>query len=149
MNSLIGKCGLYCGACTIYRAERDSEELRNKLAKDFNCELGQVRCNGCGSLTVECWGSGCKIVVCAKAKGFDHCFECPEYESGSCEKFESLAGDYLGIGVDLRANPSKIKEGKTSEWLLGSEENFKCKACGKPVCAWFKKCHHCGNEIAR
>lgn len=147
MNELAGRCGLYCGACTIYRAERDSEELRNKLARDFKCEPDQVRCNGCGSLTPECWGNGCRIVACAEAKGFRYCFECPEYENGSCEKFEELAKDYLGIGVGLRSNLERIMKGETGEWLKESEERFRCKACGKPVCAWSKKCHHCKNEI--
>lgn len=149
MNSknIVGKCGLYCGACTIYRAQRDGEDLRNRIAEKSNCSPEQVRCNGCGELTSECWGKGCKIVVCIQAKGFKFCYECPEYENSSCSKYESLLKRYLGIGVDLRKNSSKIKEGKIDEWLQDSEELFKCKACGKPVSAWFIECHHCGSNL--
>jgi hypothetical protein len=148
-KSLVGKCGLYCGACGIYRAQRDSEEWRNRIASNYNCMLEQVCCNGCGDLTSECWGDGCKIVLCTRAKGVSHCFECPEYESGSCEKFEDLSRSYLEAGVDLRDNLVRIKEGKTEEWLEESRKKFTCKSCGSPIAVWNKKCHHCGDEIKK
>lgn len=30
-KNLVGRCSLYCGACIIYRAYKDSEKLRQKL----------------------------------------------------------------------------------------------------------------------
>jgi len=30
---LVGRCGLFCGACVVYRAYKDSEQLRQMLAK--------------------------------------------------------------------------------------------------------------------
>ena len=146
-RNLIGKCGLYCGACSIYRAQRDSDEWRNRIAEKSNCSSKEVRCNGCGDLTSACWGKGCKIVVCTQAKGFNFCYECPEYESKSCSKYESLSERYLNIEVDLRSNLSRIKEGKIDEWLQDSEDIFKCKVCGKPISAWSSECHHCGSKL--
>jgi len=32
-KNLVGRCGLYCGSCLIYRAYKDSEQLRQKIAK--------------------------------------------------------------------------------------------------------------------
>jgi hypothetical protein len=146
-RNLVGKCGLYCGACGIYRACQDSEEWRKDIAEKSNCSPEQVRCNGCGDLTSECWGNGCKIVVCTRAKGYDYCFECPEFQSESCEKFAGLANKYLKAGVDLKDNLSHIKEGKTEQWLGESAKKFSCKACGKPISVWSDECHHCGTKL--
>jgi len=57
------------------------------------------------------------IVLCAKAKGINFCFECQEYIDETCDKFKDLADVYLQTGVNLRENLLKIKEGKVEEWL--------------------------------
>ncbi len=146
-SHLVGKCGLYCGACTVYVAQRDSETWRKKIADNSNCTPEQVRCNGCGDLTSDCWGNGCKIVLCTRAKGVSYCYECPEYHQESCEKFSGLCKSYLQAGVDLRKNLSRIQTGETEEWLRESAARFTCQACGKPVSAWFSECHHCGSAL--
>lgn len=147
VESLVGKCGLYCGACSIYRAYQDSEAWQSEIAKNGGCSPDKVRCNGCGALTSKCWGNGCKIVVCTRAKGYSFCYECPEYQNETCEKFAGLSTKYLKIGVDLRNNLSLIKEEKTEQWLEESVKRFSCKTCGKPISAWSDKCHHCGVKL--
>lgn len=145
-QNLIGKCGLYCGACVIYRAERDNQEWRGRIADSYKCNVEQVRCNGCGDLSTGCWGNGCKIVLCTRAKGVKYCFECQEYSNDSCDKFKDLYNDYLEAGVNLRDNLVNIQEGKAEEWLQESQKKFTCIACGKPLAVWTEKCHHCGVE---
>lgn len=146
--SLVGKCGLYCGACTIYRAERDDQAWRSKLAERFSCSTEQVKCNGCGSLTSECWGRGCKIVICVNAKGHEFCYQCDEYRSNSCDKFSSLATRYSeSSSVDLRDNLAMIQNGEVEKWLEQSVKRFSCKSCGNPIVAGSKKCHHCNVEL--
>ncbi|MEW6522915.1 MAG: DUF3795 domain-containing protein [Bacillota bacterium] len=39
-------CGLYCGACAVYRA-REYPELAGELAARFGCRPDQVACDGC------------------------------------------------------------------------------------------------------
>ncbi len=146
-QELVGKCGLYCGACTIYVAQHDSEEWREKIATKSNCSPEKVRCNGCGALTSECWGNGCKIVLCTRAKGVNYCYECSDFGEGKCDRFGNLAKSYLNAGVDLRKNLSRIQAGETDEWLRESAERFTCKTCGKPVSAWFTECHNCGTAL--
>jgi len=146
----VGRCGLYCGACVIYRAYKDGGDYLRRVAEHFKIPPEKVRCEGCQVLTPSCWGYDCKIVQCLNAKGLDYCFECPEYEAESCEKFEKLAKAYLKEdNVDLRANLSVIKAGKVEEWLKKSEELFKCPFCGKPlsVSAIKKECYHCGAKL--
>lgn len=143
MNNLVGRCGLYCGACTIYRAERDSPEMRQQLAEHFECEPEEVHCNGCHDLTPECWGYNCKFVVCLREKGYEFCSECPEYENQSCEEFEKFSQGYQKEGVDLRENLAMIKS-NVNQWLTYSQELYTCTTCGGPLIAGSDTCHHCG-----
>jgi hypothetical protein len=151
-TNLVGRCGLYCGACGIYRAYKDGGEYRQRLAEFFKCPPEKVRCEGCQVLTPDCWGNDCKIVQCLNAKGFKFCYECPDYETHTCEKFEKFSEAYLKEdGVDLRANLARIKAGEVEEWLKESEEKFRCPYCGKllSTSALRKKCYHCGKSLSR
>lgn len=149
-RNLVGRCGLYCGACGIYRAYKDNEEYLERLAKHFKCPPEKVRCEGCMALTPECWGNDCKIVECLRNKGLELCYQCNQYEDGSCEKFGKLAEGYLEDGVDLRANLERIRTGETEEWLRESEEKYKCPVCGKPLSVGSikRKCYHCGADLS-
>lgn len=151
-NDLVGRCGLYCGACSIYRAYKDGGEYLKRLAEHFKCPIEKVKCEGCMALTPECWGYDCRIVQCLRNKGLQFCYQCSEYENGTCEKFEKLARPYLEEdGVDLRANLERIRRGEIEEWLRESEEKHRFPACGKllPVDATKKKCYHCGADLSK
>lgn len=150
-TNLVGRCGLFCGTCGIYRAYKDSGEYRQRLANFFKCPPEKVRCEGCQALTPECWGNDCKIVKCLNSKGFKFCYECLDYVERTCEKFEEFSEAYLKEdGVDLRDNLARIKAGKVEEWLKESEEKFRCPHCGKPLStgAFRKKCYHCNENLS-
>lgn len=54
-QELIECCGIYCGACIIYRAERDHEQARIDIANQHQCQVEHVAYQGCGRLTEVCW----------------------------------------------------------------------------------------------
>lgn len=145
--NLVGRCGLYCGACTIYRAYKDSERLRRTIAEENDCEPQQIRCEGCqrvltdGWEVEENWGKNCKIVVCLEAKGLEYCYECDTYPY--CKKFRYIADSCLKKGEDLMSNLERIKAGKVKEWLREEDEKWRCKKCGKPIAMDLKECHWC------
>lgn len=148
-KNLVGRCGLYCGACGIYRAYIDDGDFLKKLAERFKCPQEKVRCEGCMALTSECWGNGCKIVQCLENKGLEFCYQCSEYGKDSCEKFVKLAQRYAKIGVNVKANLERIKRGETEEWLRESENKYRCPFCGKPLPVYGTegKCYHCGADL--
>ena len=148
---LVGRCGLYCGACSIYRAYKDNGEYRDRVARFFKCPPEKVRCEGCQALTSECWGNDCTIVQCLKGKSLEFCHQCSEYKKDSCEKFGKLAQRYSKVGVNVRSNLERIRNGETEEWLRESEEKFKCQSCGKPLPVYGikEKCYHCGAELPK
>nr|MDO8132918.1 DUF3795 domain-containing protein [Candidatus Njordarchaeum guaymaensis] len=147
---LVGKCGLYCGACPIFRAHNDGGEYLRKVAKHFECPPEKVRCYGCMTLKPDCWGYDCKIVQCLRNRGMKFCYQCDEYKDDSCERFGQHAADYAEDGVNLRANLERIKNGETNTWLTENGEKYRCPTCRKPLSltAITRKCYDCGKDLS-
>ncbi len=145
-RNLVGRCGLYCGSCTIYRAGKDSEQLRKIIAEREKCKPEGIRCEGCQTVlangwdNVE-WGRNCKIVKCQEAKGLKLCCECDDYPK--CEKFHDIADSCLKHGERLMDNLEKIKNGKIDDWLMEEERKWTCPSCSMPRAMHLSECHWC------
>jgi hypothetical protein len=152
-RDLIGRCGLYCGLCEIYRAYKDSRKLQEELAGKHNCKPEEVRCEGCQSIDLYGWsyemewGSNCNILKCQDAKNLDFCYECGEYKS--CQKLSDFCEICSGLGFNLMENLENIKEGRADEWLLEQDKKWRCPECGKPIIVSYdlKTCHWCGRKL--
>ena len=72
---LLSRCGIYCGACYVYRAERDVGEFLRDTAEWQGVELEQVKCNGCLAPKAEKWPNcqKCHVIDCLKEKGLEFC----------------------------------------------------------------------------
>lgn len=153
-RNLVGRCGLYCGACIIYRASKDSKELQGRVAERQRCKPEEIRCGGCQTVLTsgwdvkgEEWGKNCKIVKCLSTKGQNFCYECATYPD--CEKFHEIADSCLQIGENLMENLVKIKADKVAEWLEEEDKKWGCRNCGKPVTMHLSECHWCGAKIRK
>lgn len=151
-KNLVGRCGLYCGACLVYRAYKDSEQLRKNVAKEAKCKPEGIRCEGCQTVLTngwdvkgEQWGKNCKIVMCLEAKGLDFCYECDTFPE--CEKFHGIADYLLKRGENLMENLDRIKAGKVEEWLREKDEKWRCSKCSKPISTHLDQCHWCGAKL--
>ena len=105
-RNLVGRCGLYCGACIIYRADKDSKELKRRVAERQGCKPEEIRCGGCQTVLTngwdvksEEWGKNCKIVKCLTAKDLNSCYECTVYPD--CESFHEIADSCQKIGENF------------------------------------------------
>ncbi len=85
-NNLQGRCGLYCGHCSIYMAYSTSNrEALQKIASEINktqdkmIKPEDVKCLGCKSPAVSCWNSTCEIRNCADERGIEFCYQCRVY----------------------------------------------------------------------
>jgi len=149
-RNLIGRCGTYCGYCEIYRAYKDSDRLRMELAKRYECQLGDIVCEGCQMLHAKGWakdgewGRNCKIRECLGDRGFKYCYECPEVNS--CERLGDLEDTYVHLGVDLKANLRMLKLGQVTEWLEQQDRRYRCGHCNCPIIlsSDMLRCHRCG-----
>jgi hypothetical protein len=151
---LVGRCGLYCGHCSIHRAYKDSRKLQEEIAKRYGCLPEDVVCDGCQAVDGYCWcieskwGSNCKIAKCLETKNLKYCHECLEYPQ--CTSFNEFAEDNLkNIGVDVRENLRKIKEEKIENWLSEQDKKWRCRNCGKPSINSVEvdRCHWCGANL--
>jgi len=147
-RNFVGRCGLYCGACIIYRAYKDSAELRESIARDYRRSPEDVRCEGCQTVTLDGWdmdqewGKNCLIVRCLNEKGLNFCYQCDTYPE--CEKFRGIAESCLKRGENLMENLEKIKAGKVEEWLEEEDKKWRCEKCGKPISMHLTECRWCG-----
>ncbi len=148
-KNLVGRCGLYCGACIIYRAYKDSEKLRQTIAEREGCKPKDIRCEGCQTVLVngwdvkgQEWGRNCKIIKCLENRKLRFCYECSVYPK--CEKFWEIAGSCLKHGENLEENLAEIKSGRIEEWLKEKDRKWRCKKCNKPIAMHLTECHWCG-----
>ena len=149
-RNLVGRCGLYCGSCLVYRAYKDSEQLRQKVAEEEKCDPREIRCEGCQTVLTDGWeskewGKNCRIVKCLEAKGLGFCYECDNYPE--CEKFHGIADHLVSRGEDLMENLEKIKAGKVDEWLEKEDRKWRCSKCGKPISMYLDECHWCQAKV--
>lgn len=144
-DELIGKCGMYCGVCSIYLSQKNPE-WRQRVADERGCDVEQVRCYGCGGLSTKCSGFNCEILKCLHEREFEYCYECPNYDTRSCNMFEDLVKKYFERGIDIRANYEMIQDGKIEDMVNRIERYFACKACGKLLSTASDVCEFCGAE---
>lgn len=143
-NKLVARCGLYCGACDIYRAGIDEPKLAETIAKYNGWEPGLIKCGGCIAPDNNCWSNDCKITSCLAGKGFEFCFDCQKFDDSSCEWLEDVASRYKKYtGMDTKANLLCIKEIGQDAWIAQMDAKHRCPDCGKPIPASFKFCWSC------
>lgn len=143
--SLVGRCGLFCGACGIYRAYKDNGPYLEKLAESFDCAPELVRCEGCQALTPDCWGNECKIVICLRKRELGFCYECGDLDG--CQEFSQLSDGYKELGIDLKQNMDRIKTGDTVSWLEEEDMRWRCGSCGEPISCHMEVCNQCGVKL--
>ena len=83
-RALISPCGLYCGACPLYRAGTD-ETLRNRIAERQGIPAEQVQvCAGCrpllGVVSAAGGETACDTYICAvNDKKVEFCYACDDF----------------------------------------------------------------------
>ncbi len=142
-RELIGRCGLYCGACDIYRAYVDKNENKQKrMAKYFKCKPSQVRCHGCQNLDQESWSTDCKILQCLKRNKYSYCYECNNTEI--CDIFQKLNRRYNNMPLE---NLKQLKKLGEERWLKKQNRRWTCPLCSKPFDYETEKCPSCGSDL--
>ncbi len=151
-KSLIAPCGLYCGVCAIYIADRDNNiKLKEKLVNLYkgnsgkgtlvgseNLSVNDIHCKGCLSDDVFFYCKKCEIKDCNSDKGYEGCYECKEFP---CEYIQNFPMD-VGKKVILRAIPY-WKEVGTEKFIEDEEARYICPQCGNHLFRGAVKCNQC------
>jgi hypothetical protein len=148
-KELLAPCGLYCGVCAIYIADRDNNsKFKEKLVdvyKPLTKSANDIKCTGCLSEDQENifgYCQTCPIRDCVKSKGFNGCYECDDFPCKFIERFPIP----VGKKVILRAIP-RWKEIGTEKWVEEEEKRYHCPECKNSLFRGAKRCNNCGSSV--
>lgn len=149
-TNLVGVCGLYCGACGIYRATQDNaEEKLEEFARGLSAKTGKeftvddVRCDGClvnGRL--DLWCRNCQIRVCEKLQsGNIRCSDCDEFP---CTRLTDFRDDGMNHHSEITDNLEQLQKMGIEAWTEYEENRWTCAEC-KTTLSWYDSvCPGCG-----
>jgi len=132
-KELAGICGLYCGACSTYRAYKDKDcTLLKKLSVRSNVSVRRVVCDGCLSTNYRLYlppeSRDCDFRKCVKERKVTWCFECAEFP---CGRLDSFSRDGRAHHTAVIDNLKEMKSLGVEEWLKVQEKRWQCPSCGK------------------
>ncbi|HEY42332.1 MAG TPA: DUF3795 domain-containing protein [Dehalococcoidia bacterium] len=147
---LASVCGLYCGACPVYRVRhdvdrKDAGETLQNLAGQLNVPIEQVTCAGClGEGPHSPFCSECEIRRCAMtANGVTRCADCSKFPCGLLIKFSN---DGIPHHRDVMKNIRRQQRVGAYEWCQEVHEQIRCHFCGVSLDWYAKICHRCGTR---
>ncbi len=153
-ENLIAACGLYCGACEMYRAYHDNNEAKQQsLVKAFNSRGGNfsikdLECDGClagGRLSP--WCRQCNIKSCAKRRpGEAICSSaCPDFPCQQLIEFEKQMPHHAEVIDNLR----RLEKVGIKKHAAQEEKRWLCPQCQTPMSWYYGKCPKCGAERSK
>ena len=141
--NLLAPCGLYCGVCGIYYADKKQDEkLKRKLAKAYFCKPEQIECDGCLSDNKYFFCKSCSIRRCVQKKGLAGCHQCEDFPCRRITKFPvDAAKNFM-----LKSIPV-WKESTDAEYVAWEEKNWTCTECGTLAFRGAQRCPKCKAEM--
>ena len=141
---LAAVCGLYCGACALYRARRDNDANRlEEILKAWNMPEGESYCDGClggGVLTPYC--RDCKMRQCAEEKpGVTRCGDCPDFP---CHLITDFNNDGMRHHAEALENLVHMHDIGAEKWIHEQEERWRCPECRAQMHWYERSCYLCG-----
>jgi predicted RNA-binding Zn-ribbon protein involved in translation (DUF1610 family) len=135
-------CGLYCGACDVFQANRSGTV--EALARAWEMEPGQLRCHGCKSVINAVYCVECDIKACAASKKIDYCFQCSDYP---CPRLVSFRNDDSAHHSIVLQNQSRLRTQGLERWLAEQRVRWSCPQCGAGFTWYDGVCQACGSEL--
>jgi hypothetical protein len=136
-NILIAPCGMNCGLCFAYQAEK--YDLKKK---GFNRKY----CPGCRPRGKNClhMKDQCKLV----GKGLLlFCYECADFP---CKRLKNLDKRYsTKYHLSMIDNLQQIKEQGLESFLADQVSKWLCPDCGEPLCCHNGLCLNCQLDVLR
>lgn len=147
---LAAVCGLYCGACGLYRTRRNGspaqqQELAKTLSERWGVPPEEVDCEGClsgGKLSPYC--RNCQILRCpATKKSAKRCSDCPDFP---CDLITNFNNDGVRHHAEVLANIEHQRKIGVRAWLKEQEQRWQCPQCGAPTAWYTHVCDRCGEK---
>ena len=154
-ENLIASCGLYCGACEMYRAVHDNNrEKCQALLKAFNARggnvtLADIECDGClggGKLTP--WCKECGMRKCEKHKDGNKICS-PECGDFPCEQLSNFSTDRMTHHHEVLDNLQRLSKAGIKKHAAAEEKRWLCPQCKMHLSWYDMKCPKCGKERSK
>jgi hypothetical protein len=142
-TTLLGICGVYCGACTTYRAYNDNDQALVEWEVKMGIPRDEIYCKGCTSKLVNEWCSNCEFRKCTSKREITYCFECEDFP---CRKLIDYSKTRPHRTLGLK-NLKQLIELGIQEWLEQQRKRWTCCHCGKELHWYSEKCPDCGVEF--
>lgn len=153
-EKLIAACGLYCGACEMYRAVHDNNGAKQQaLIEAFNARGGKftvddLKCDGClagGRLSP--WCRECNIMRCNIRKpGERICSpDCPDFPCSLLTEFAGSMPHHMEVIDNLR----RLEKAGLKKHAEQEEKRWLCPQCQTPMSWYYKTCYKCGAERSK
>ena len=143
--SLLGVCGLHCGACYHYCAAfPESKHLLGEAARQ-GYSLEDFTCKGCrsDSLYVYPGCAECAFRACAEKREILHCGLCADFP---CKQLKTFQSDDRPHHAHVFDNIEALKVHGPKEWLARQDHRWTCP-CGTSFSWYEERCHACGAEL--
>lgn len=134
-------CGLYCGACLIYRSTQQGDLA--PAAAAFGRPEEDLACDGCRSKRVTGACRACWYRDCPTGKGYTSCAECPEMP---CDSLKSLQTRMPHL-VQIVGSLERIRSVGPERWCAEQARHWTCPSCGKPTWWYETTCAACGTAV--
>jgi len=139
-------CGLYCGACLIYRSTQDGD-LATAAATLGRPEEG-LACDGCRSSRVTLACRDCWYRDCPAGKSYTSCAECHEMPCDSLKSLQTRRPHLVEIVDNLRALRADGSASGHARWCAGQAKRWTCPSCGKATWWYETTCSACGTAVS-
>jgi len=142
---LLAVCGLYCGACTHYRAAMPEGRHLLEEAARHGRTPADYTCRGCRSdaLYVHPGCAQCEIRACAEGRGLLHCGLCTDQPCARLRAFQNNGRPHHAPVLEqLIACARKGAD----RWLRERERRWTC-TCGTPYSWYETTCPHCAAPL--
>jgi len=151
-NKLAAPCGLYCGACSIYIADkRDDIAKLEQMVPGISqycgksLEIKDLACEGCLSDTVAIHCRECTIRSCAAGKGYSNCSNCADVP---CKSIIEFNNDGMLHHGEVLKNLLSQQEIGVAAWIEQQQDRWRCTKCNCAVDWYADQCPECGSPIA-
>lgn len=139
-RKLAAACGLFCPACRIFIATRETLEEREKIAQNLKLSVEALNCDGCRSDNRFSYCKTCKLITCATEKGLEFCGTCADYPCEELKQFQAAKPHRL----ELWQAQARIKEVGYEQWFEEMLEYYSCGQCSTINSAYDLTCCECG-----
>jgi hypothetical protein len=129
---VISICGLNCAKCDIHAAGHGNEKKRNEIIEWFKKERNrtlepeQVRCEGCRGPLNAHWSDDCKMMLCAKRKEMQYCFQCEDFPCAIVDGFALDGAPHHRRTVE---NAKRMREIGLDAWIAEQKRKGQCLFC--------------------